>query len=468
MSFNFWPVASASVGPPGPPGPPGSGTVTSVALTAPPEFTVGGSPVTAAGTLALTKADENANKVWAGPASGADAAPAFRRLVSADMPPLTGTGTVTSVDLTAPTEFTVTGNPVTTNGTLAIAANTQIANKVMAGPTTGVPAVPHYRSLVTADLPAGVGTVTAVTGTAPLTSTGGATPAIGCPNVVGDSGAGGTAGLVPAPAAGDTAAGKFLKADGTYQVPPNSGGTVTAVTGTAPLTSTGGATPAIGCPNVVGDSGAGGTAGLVPAPAAGDTAAGKFLKADGTYQVPPGTSSGALVLLEQHTASNSATLNFTTCISSLYDEYEIHFIGIIPTSGPANFSMRMSSDGGATYYSGSDYHWGLMYSGIGDVPTQSSGTSTAQMRLTGSTSNPGTYASNGRLRLYNPLGTVLLKFIEGSIQSVVGATGVYQWHSASVCIVSASTPMDAFQFLFEGAPGPTIASGIIRVYGIAK
>lgn len=36
---------------------------------------------------------------------------------------------------------------------------------------------------------------------------------------------------------------------------------------------------------VVGDSGAGGTKGLVPAPSAGDAAAGKFLKADGTWQV---------------------------------------------------------------------------------------------------------------------------------------------------------------------------------------
>jgi hypothetical protein len=39
---------------------------------------------------------------------------------------------------------------------------------------------------------------------------------------------------------------------------------------------------------LVGDSGAGGTKGLAPAPAAGDAAAGKFLKADGTYAVPSG------------------------------------------------------------------------------------------------------------------------------------------------------------------------------------
>jgi hypothetical protein len=41
--------------------------------------------------------------------------------------------------------------------------------------------------------------------------------------VVGDSGSGGTKGLVPAPGAGDAAAGKFLKADGTFAVPAGSG-----------------------------------------------------------------------------------------------------------------------------------------------------------------------------------------------------------------------------------------------------
>lgn len=42
--------------------------------------------------------------------------------------------------------------------------------------------------------------------------------------------------------------------------------------------------------NFIGDSGAGGVKGLVPAPAAGDAAAGKFLKADGTWAVAGGSS----------------------------------------------------------------------------------------------------------------------------------------------------------------------------------
>src|SRR5271170_809292 len=65
---------------------PGSGTVTSVALSAPGSvFSVGGTPITGAGTLALTFATQSPNQVWAGPVSGGAATPTFRALVSADI-----------------------------------------------------------------------------------------------------------------------------------------------------------------------------------------------------------------------------------------------------------------------------------------------------------------------------------------------------------------------------------------------
>lgn len=65
----------------------GSGTVTSVALSAPASIlSVSGSPITGAGTLTLSLATQTANLVWAGPASGGAATPTFRALVSADIP----------------------------------------------------------------------------------------------------------------------------------------------------------------------------------------------------------------------------------------------------------------------------------------------------------------------------------------------------------------------------------------------
>lgn len=66
-----------------------SGTVTSVALAAPSFLTVSGSPVTTTGTLTLGLATQAANVVFAGPTSGASAAPTFRGLVVDDIPDLT-------------------------------------------------------------------------------------------------------------------------------------------------------------------------------------------------------------------------------------------------------------------------------------------------------------------------------------------------------------------------------------------
>jgi hypothetical protein len=63
------------------------GTVTSVALTTPGLlFNVTGSPVTGAGTLAMTLKTQAKNTVLAGPATGADAVPTMRPLVQADLP----------------------------------------------------------------------------------------------------------------------------------------------------------------------------------------------------------------------------------------------------------------------------------------------------------------------------------------------------------------------------------------------
>jgi len=79
----------------------GSGTVTSVGLSVPSEFSVSGSPVTSSGTLAVTKASQSANQVYAGPTTGSAVAPTFRALVAADLPNTAVTpGSYTSANIT--------------------------------------------------------------------------------------------------------------------------------------------------------------------------------------------------------------------------------------------------------------------------------------------------------------------------------------------------------------------------------
>lgn len=88
----------------------GGGTVTSVALTAPTSvFDISGSPVTGAGTLAITFDNQTANTGLFGPSSGGAAAPTFRALVAADIPTIPASS-VTGANLTAASsKVTVTG-----------------------------------------------------------------------------------------------------------------------------------------------------------------------------------------------------------------------------------------------------------------------------------------------------------------------------------------------------------------------
>jgi hypothetical protein len=64
-------------------------------------------------------------------------------------------GGITSIGFSMPTQplFTITGSPLTANGTITANLNTQTANLVFAGPATGAAAAPSFRALTAADLP---------------------------------------------------------------------------------------------------------------------------------------------------------------------------------------------------------------------------------------------------------------------------------------------------------------------------
>jgi len=183
----------------------GGGTVTSVGLTAPTGFSVANSPVTGSGTLALsfaagyslptTASQTNWDTAytdrlkWDGGAVGLTAATGrtslgattvgtnlftladpgaisflrvnadntvsalnaadFRTAIGAG----TGSGSVTSVGLSLPAQFAISGSPVSGSGTLTASWNTQTATHVLAGPATGAAAIPTFRALVASDIP---------------------------------------------------------------------------------------------------------------------------------------------------------------------------------------------------------------------------------------------------------------------------------------------------------------------------
>lgn len=88
------------------------------------------------------------------------------RVTSASQMSITaGSGTVTSVGLSAPSIFSVSGSPVTTSGTLALSLATQSAGLVWAGPVTGSAAAPTFRALVASDIPSVSTSWGSITGT---------------------------------------------------------------------------------------------------------------------------------------------------------------------------------------------------------------------------------------------------------------------------------------------------------------
>jgi len=71
---------------------------------------------------------------------------------SGNIPISGGGGTVTSVDMTVPSGFSVTGRPITTSGTLAVSLDSQTRNKFLASPASSS-GTPSFRTIVESDIP---------------------------------------------------------------------------------------------------------------------------------------------------------------------------------------------------------------------------------------------------------------------------------------------------------------------------
>ena len=244
---------------------------------------------TARGTKAVIKVTPNTTTTQVTALTiNQDSTAVFASTVTANGTLLTGnTGTVTSVAATAGTGITVSGSPITTSGTLTI-TNSAPDQTVVLTAGTGISTSGTYPNFtITNTSPSSGGTVTSVTGTSPVVSSGGNTPAISMPAATtsvsgyltstdwntfnGKSNTNGTVTSVAALTIGTTGTDlSSTVATGTttpvitLQVPTASAtnrgalsaadwttfnnkgsGTVTSVTGTAPVVSSGGATPAI-------------------------------------------------------------------------------------------------------------------------------------------------------------------------------------------------------------------------------
>lgn len=172
-----------------------------------------------------------------------------KRATVAQIMAASGGGTVTSIGLTGANGISVSGSPVTSSGSItvglgaitptSITASGAISGSNLTGTNTGDQTI---QLLGDVEAAGGTGNLTTTIATGVVTnaklanmtgptikgrasSTGSPqdlTPAQVAgmlPTLTGDGGSGGAVGLVPAPAAGDAAAKKFLRADATWSAP---------------------------------------------------------------------------------------------------------------------------------------------------------------------------------------------------------------------------------------------------------
>jgi hypothetical protein len=179
---------------------------------------------------------------------------------------------------------------------------------------------------------------------------------------------------------------------------------------------------------------------------------------------PAGSGGGGLVLLEQHTASNSASLDFTS-LSGSYDTYLFEILNIRPAVDHACLMARLSTDGGSTWdansanYMGGSHFVRMDASASGDNSGQTSYAGAYLTQQYG-TDQPGITA---QVTLYNSSDVVWRQFLF-QVQGIgTGGNGYYAHQGGAIW--KNTSQANAITFLVDSG---NIASGTIRLYGIAK
>ncbi len=178
----------------------------------------------------------------------------------------------------------------------------------------------------------------------------------------------------------------------------------------------------------------------------------------------------ALVLLEQHTASTSASLVFTTrnatgqsgaTIQSDFDNYEIRLINIVPATNNVTFRMQFSTDGGLNYDTGTNYSYTF---GNDWINTGNTGGAASQVAIPiDNVGNSSNYSLNGIGQMYNPGGAIYKPvsfdsvLFNAAVSSIIHTRTGGWWLSTSAA--------NAFRFIMSSGD---ITSGTVRVYGVAK
>jgi hypothetical protein len=184
----------------------------------------------------------------------------------------------------------------------------------------------------------------------------------------------------------------------------------------------------------------------------------------------PAIATGNMVLLSTQTASNSASISFTTGINSTYKEYQFWFIDIHPQTDNVLFQFNGSTDSGSNYnvtktttvfkshHAEADNSTELSYRSDGDLAQS---TAFQNINTDGTLGNANDENLAGTLTLFNPSSTTYVKhFI---ITSQINTFNDYsnQTFTAGYCNTTSAINAVRFQMSSGNFDGTILMYGIV-------
>jgi hypothetical protein len=173
-------------------------------------------------------------------------------------------------------------------------------------------------------------------------------------------------------------------------------------------------------------------------------------------------ATGNMVLISSQTASNSASISFTTGIDSTYKEYQFYLIDIHPRTGNI-FTFNMSTDNGSNYNVTKTTTYHRAYHDQADTSTgfdYDTGRDLAQstsFQDIGYSDSSANDSISGSLLLFNPSSTTYVKHF---ISDTTGSDFIFNFRVAGYG--NTTSAVNAVQFKFSSGN----MDGTILMYGI--
>ena len=185
--------------------------------------------------------------------------------------------------------------------------------------------------------------------------------------------------------------------------------------------------------------------------------------------VNSGLSGAGPKLIQSQTATNVASVSFTSGLDSTYDKYMFVFIDIQPVTDWGDFQFTVSTNGGSSYgvsktttffeaaHAESDSSAYLSYDTTWDRAE-----STSPQWFTYNTGTTGDYCYAGIMNLYSPSSTTYVKQFTITGNNYYG--GDYSMNQYVAGYINTTSAVDAIKFQMDTG---NIESGTIKLYGVS-